>query len=276
MDAIDIGQRIKYCRKNQKMSREELADKLGLSKFAIAKYEQGQRKPDGVMLIKIASALGLEVAYFLETKTIKSKRLINILSSKNITNNTLITELNIDENIFNQLLNNCEIKTVQEQETLNKISDYLNINPNYLLGETDFKSYEDSEFNSLEIMLDHVKVTNCDEIRYIFRDLLDTLRCILIDPVLGNKVQELQYVQNLLHPIYDVIQPLSSNANSIFCNDFKEGEKALTKEEIENITNKAKQDFSKQIDLIASYFQDIDSWSKDFHYEDTYPYDTEE
>lgn len=273
---INIGQRIKYCRKNQKMSREQLAEKLGLSKFAIAKYEQGQRTPDGIMLVKIADALGLEITYFLESKFVKSERLTGLLNTKNISLEILIDKLKIDEKILNNIINGCEITTTEEQEALDSISDYLNVNPYYLLGETDFKSYEDSEFSSLEIMMDHIKITKNDDIRYGFREILDTLRCILIDSVLGNRVQELQHIQKLLNPIYDVIQPLSCNANSIFCNDFKEGEKALTKEEIENITNKAKQDFSNQVDLIANYFQDINTWIKDFDYEDTYPHDTKE
>lgn len=268
---IDIGQRIKYCRKNQNMSREQLAEKLGLSKYAIAKYEQGQRTPDGIMLVKIADALGLEITYFLESKFVNSKRLTDILNTKNISLEMLIDKLKIDEKILNNIINSCEITTTEEQETLNSISDYLNVNPDYLLGETDFKSYEDSEFSGLEIMLDHMKITKNDDIRYGFREILDTLRCILIDSVLGNRVEELQHIQKLLNPIYDVIQPLSYNANSIFCNDFKEDEKPLTKEEIDNITNKAKKDFCNQIDLIANYFQDINTWSKDFDYENTYP-----
>lgn len=268
---MDIGQRIKYCRKNQNMSREQLAEKLGLSKYAIAKYEQGQRTPDGLMLIKLADALGLEITYFLESKFVNSERLTSILNTKNISLGILIDKLKIDEKILNNIISGCEITTTEEQETLNSISDYLNINPDYLLGETDFKSYEDSDFSSFEIMMDHIKITQNDDIRIGFRGILDTLRCILIDSVLSNRVQELQHIQKLLNPIYDVIQPLSCNASSIFCNDFKEGENPLTKEEIENLTNKAKQDFSNQIDLISNYFQDINTWSKDFDYEDTYP-----
>ena len=42
---MEIGEKIKASRQKKQMSREELAKKVGLSKFAIIKYEQGQRIP---------------------------------------------------------------------------------------------------------------------------------------------------------------------------------------------------------------------------------------
>lgn len=265
---MEIGERIKYCRQNQKMSREELAEKLNLSKHAIAKYEQGQRTPDGKMLIQISNALGLEISYLLESKFIKSLRLTSLLNTKKITLDNLADKLNLNIKILNDFMNNCEIKTVEQQKTLNSISDYLDINPDYILGETDFKSYEDDIFADLEILLDHVKVTDFDNTRLLFTDIIDSIGCTLHDAVTANRENQLIYIKNLYNCIYDVVQPLSSNAYSIFCPNEIFSHPPLSKEEIDKIVNKAKSDFCEQIDNLANYFQDIPTWNKDFHYED--------
>lgn len=41
-----IGEKIKQYRKTLNLSRDELANKIGCSVHAIAKYEQNQRKPN--------------------------------------------------------------------------------------------------------------------------------------------------------------------------------------------------------------------------------------
>ncbi|MBS5927552.1 MAG: helix-turn-helix transcriptional regulator [Clostridium sp.] len=67
---MEIGEKIKASRQKKQMSREELAKKVGLSKFAIIKYEQGQRIPKVDILLKIAKALDIpshEFATFIDS-----------------------------------------------------------------------------------------------------------------------------------------------------------------------------------------------------------------
>ena len=56
-----IGEKIKQYRKSINMSRDELANKIGCSVHAIAKYEQNQRMPSLDMIRKIATALSIAI-----------------------------------------------------------------------------------------------------------------------------------------------------------------------------------------------------------------------
>ena len=56
----NLGLRIKQARKRKKMTQQDLAEKVGISKHAIAKYEQGQREPKLAILTKMIDALDVD------------------------------------------------------------------------------------------------------------------------------------------------------------------------------------------------------------------------
>ncbi|CZR81385.1 hypothetical protein CDFC105_53004 [Clostridioides difficile] len=56
-----IGEKIKQYRKSLNLSRDELANKIGCSVHAIAKYEQNQRKPNLDIIKKISTALSIPI-----------------------------------------------------------------------------------------------------------------------------------------------------------------------------------------------------------------------
>lgn len=56
----NIGIKIKTARKKHGLTQDELAKRVGLSKYAIAKYEQGQREPNLATLTKIIDELELD------------------------------------------------------------------------------------------------------------------------------------------------------------------------------------------------------------------------
>lgn len=62
---MNIGKRIRNLREKKGMSREEFAKRLGLSYWAVSKYENGERNPDAETLNKIADILGVTVDYLL-------------------------------------------------------------------------------------------------------------------------------------------------------------------------------------------------------------------
>lgn len=62
---MTLGERLKTLRESHKLSRQELAEKLGLSYWAIAKYEQDERDPDHDTLGKMASLFGVSIDYLL-------------------------------------------------------------------------------------------------------------------------------------------------------------------------------------------------------------------
>ncbi len=55
-----IGLKIKEARKNKKITQTELADKIGVSKHTIAKYEQSQRIPNLETITKIVDILEID------------------------------------------------------------------------------------------------------------------------------------------------------------------------------------------------------------------------
>lgn len=57
--------RMKQLRQEQKMSQQELADRLGISRSAVGMYEQGRRDPDFELLDAIADLFGVDLSYML-------------------------------------------------------------------------------------------------------------------------------------------------------------------------------------------------------------------
>ncbi|MDQ0158854.1 helix-turn-helix domain-containing protein [Alkalibacillus salilacus] len=60
-----FSHRLKKLREKENMSREILANKLGVSYSTIAKYESGVREPDFSTLEKLSSVLDVTVDYLL-------------------------------------------------------------------------------------------------------------------------------------------------------------------------------------------------------------------
>lgn len=62
---MSLGKRLTGLRKDQNMSREDLAKRLGLSYWAIAKYETDERVPSPDMLSKMSEIFCVSVDYLL-------------------------------------------------------------------------------------------------------------------------------------------------------------------------------------------------------------------
>lgn len=70
-----IGNRIKDCRKEQKMTQKQLGEAMGVSETLISQYERGMRKPKINQLRKIADALNISYNYLVTTPdTVNPKR----------------------------------------------------------------------------------------------------------------------------------------------------------------------------------------------------------
>lgn len=255
---MDIGQRIKKYRQSLGISREELAEKLGLSKHAIAKYEQGQRNPDGKLLIRISDALGIPISYLLESKVLDGKRLKNLLETKGISRETLSKVLNLDEKTVDSFFNDCEIIDSDQIETINKIADFFEINPGYILGETEFKFYEDDEIESFSLIFDSMKKCSNDDINIMSRDILELLFLTLYDPISGENTGLLNILKELIELLYKINHKLSANFYATFIDKVKYNENLLSKEDIELLINNSKEEFSKNINKLVEYYSNID------------------
>ena len=60
------NEKLKQARKNAKMTQQELADYLGVSRSTVANYEIGRRKPTFIELKKIAKRLNVDINYMVE------------------------------------------------------------------------------------------------------------------------------------------------------------------------------------------------------------------
>lgn len=71
MEANLLGMRIRNLRKASNLSQQDLAQTLGLSRSAVASYENGSRYPDHATLIKMAGYFEVSVDYLLGVNTNK-------------------------------------------------------------------------------------------------------------------------------------------------------------------------------------------------------------
>lgn len=62
---VDIGNRIKALRVSQKITQNEFATRLGVTKSAISSYENGSRLPSYDILIKISRIFKVSTDYLL-------------------------------------------------------------------------------------------------------------------------------------------------------------------------------------------------------------------
>ncbi len=66
---MTIGNRIITLRKEQQFSQEELADKIGVSRQSVSKWETDACAPDAYNLIALAKVLNTSVEYIVTGKT---------------------------------------------------------------------------------------------------------------------------------------------------------------------------------------------------------------
>lgn len=74
-----IGERIQYLREEKKLTQEELAKALKMSKSSLASYEQNARKPSVDTVIELAKFFNVTSDYILEltNKPIDLKTILN-------------------------------------------------------------------------------------------------------------------------------------------------------------------------------------------------------
>lgn len=61
MDQVKIGMFISTCRKQQKLTQAELAEKLGVTDRAVSKWETGRSLPDSSLMLDLCAILNISV-----------------------------------------------------------------------------------------------------------------------------------------------------------------------------------------------------------------------
>jgi len=136
---MDIGTTIKRFRKRKDFTQETLAEKLGISKHTLAKYEQNQRQPNFEMLNTIASSLNMspnaliaianlagakcgtfwlyvDQIYRIYKKYPNNKRISNIIKKIDVTGELTIDEMKTIEDIIYEVFNEPKRQTFINSE----------------------------------------------------------------------------------------------------------------------------------------------------------------
>ena len=103
MDLIKIGKFISSCRKEQKLTQEELAEKLYITDRAVSKWERGLSLPDADKMLDLCNILGINVNELLSGERIDMKDynkkteelLIEMTRQEEIKNRKLLTDMYI-------------------------------------------------------------------------------------------------------------------------------------------------------------------------------------
>jgi transcriptional regulator with XRE-family HTH domain len=77
MNQEKIGNFIAECRKNKKLTQEQLAEKLGVTSKSISRWENGNTMPDYALLKDLCNELEINVNEFLSGEKIKESDYMN-------------------------------------------------------------------------------------------------------------------------------------------------------------------------------------------------------
>lgn len=67
-----LGQRIKKLREEKDMTQQNLADILGVSQQAVAKWESGKAEPDSMTMVRISNIFEVSLDYLLGRTNIRT------------------------------------------------------------------------------------------------------------------------------------------------------------------------------------------------------------
>ena len=74
MNQSDIGKFIARCRKEQKLTQAQLAEKLNITDRAVSKWETGKCMPDSSIMLQLCEILGITVNELLSGEELKMEK----------------------------------------------------------------------------------------------------------------------------------------------------------------------------------------------------------
>ncbi len=176
-----IAYRIKNARKLKLLSQQEVADKIGVSKQMISKYERGVSIPDSTKLIKLANLFGQKIDYFFRTYKVelgevnfrkkskfsrKRQESLKELIKVKLANYLELEEILSIDYSFNNAIKNDKISSI---EAIEKI--VLKLRQHWNIGM-------DPIHNIIQILEDkEIKVIELDDVDHKF----DGLACFVND-----------------------------------------------------------------------------------------------
>ena len=98
---IDIGAKIKTLRKGRKLTQEQLAENLGITRATVSNYEVGRRAPHITELKRIADYFGVGMDYF---GVVPTDEVFDLLSrAREVFNNESVSKEKKEE-VFKELM----------------------------------------------------------------------------------------------------------------------------------------------------------------------------
>lgn len=99
---VEIGERIRTERLKKKLTHQELADHLGLTRVSVINIETGKHKPSIYQLLQISKLFEINYSKLIPAQAIKSKvkgkridlDMRNVVSDQKISHNSTISTIN--------------------------------------------------------------------------------------------------------------------------------------------------------------------------------------
>lgn len=122
MDKVKIGQFIANCRKDKKLTQEQLAEKLGISINAISKWERGLNLPDVSLMKQLCKILDITLNELFEGKKLTNNEMFDKAENNIISLMMTLKQLKIVNMLIQVLINLGIILTISSGVILTKLN----------------------------------------------------------------------------------------------------------------------------------------------------------
>ena len=122
MDKVKIGQFIANCRKDKKLTQEQLTEKLGISINAISKWERGLNLPDVSLMKELCKILDITLNELFEGKKLTNNEMFDKAENNIISLMMTLKQLKIVNMLIQVLINLGIILTISSGVILTKLN----------------------------------------------------------------------------------------------------------------------------------------------------------
>ena len=97
MDQIKIGLFISQCRKDKKLTQQDLADLLNVSNRAVSKWETGKNLPEASIMEELCKILDISITELFNGERVLNEKLVINDKEKDTMNNEISLELSVKD-----------------------------------------------------------------------------------------------------------------------------------------------------------------------------------
>ena len=145
--------RLRELRKQEKLTQQELADNLGISKSSVNMYERGEREPGLDLLETTANFFDVSVDYLVGKSTEMGKRIRQAREKMLLSQEDLGRPLGLNKSTI-QRYESGEVQRIKIP-ILENLAKILNVNPNWIILKTDDPINYDDVVDNLNVKIDY-------------------------------------------------------------------------------------------------------------------------